>query len=59
MQILISLFINIQTIKYKIYMLDVISIFVIIYKSNVVNDNLVFTMKSSISKVLIPEKEAN
>jgi hypothetical protein len=57
MKLLISSFINIQTIKYK--MLYDISIFVIIYISNVVNDNLVFTMKSSISKVMIPEKEAN
>ena len=46
-----------KDINYNI--LDNISIFDIIYKSNVLNDNLVLIMKSSITKVLIPEKEAN
>ena len=57
MKLLISSLKNIQTIKYKIS--DDIFIYMIIYKSNVVYYNLVMVMKSSIAKVLIPEKEAN
>ena len=57
LKLIISSFKNIKTIKYKIS--DDIFIYIIIYQSNVVNYNLVMDMKSSIAKVLIPEKEAN